>query len=82
VSAVAVLPLVTLCGSWYHGRIHDGTWNKPLFAFSVVVAVLGIWKHRANLQRLFAGTENRFEKRPKTPRQKTEDKSEEELSGG
>ena len=73
-SAVALLPVVTLWGSWHHGRIQDGTWNKPLFAFSLVVAVLGIWKHRANLQRLLAGTENRFEKRQKTPRQKTEDK--------
>lgn len=73
-SAVALLPVVTLWGSWHHGRIQDGTWNKPLFAFSLVVAVLGIWKHRANLQRLLAGTENRFEKRQKTPRQQTEDK--------
>jgi glycerol-3-phosphate acyltransferase PlsY len=70
------LPLVTLWGSWHHGRIQDGTWNKSLFAFSVVVAVLGVWKHRSNLQRLLAGTENRFEKRQKTLRPKTEEKSE------
>jgi glycerol-3-phosphate acyltransferase PlsY len=76
VSAVVALPLVTLWGSWHHGRIQDGTWNKSLFAFSVVVAVLGVWKHRSNLQRLLAGTENRFEKRQKTLRPKTEEKSE------
>ncbi|RYD40190.1 MAG: glycerol-3-phosphate 1-O-acyltransferase, partial [Verrucomicrobiaceae bacterium] len=29
--AAAALPLVTLWGSWHHGRIQDGTWNKPLF---------------------------------------------------
>jgi glycerol-3-phosphate acyltransferase PlsY len=82
ITAVAVLPVITLWGSWHHGRIQDGTWNKPLFAFSVVVAGLGIWKHRANLQRLLAGTENRFQKRQKTPRQKTEDKREEESIDG
>jgi glycerol-3-phosphate acyltransferase PlsY len=73
IGAVAVLPVITLWGSWHHGRIQDGTWNKPLFAFSVVVAGLGIWKHRANLQRLFAGTENRFERRQKTARMQTQD---------
>jgi len=66
VGAVVVLPLITLWGSWHHGRIQDGTWNKPLFVFAVLVAVLGIWKHRSNIQRLMAGTENRFAKRPKT----------------
>ncbi len=65
IGAVAVLPIITLWGSWHHGRIQDGTWNKPLFAFSVAVALLGIWKHRSNLQRLMAGTENRFEKKAK-----------------
>jgi len=63
---VTILPLLTLYGSWYHGRIQNGTWNKPLFAFSVVVALLGIWKHRTNLQRLRNGTEHRFEKRRNT----------------
>jgi acyl phosphate:glycerol-3-phosphate acyltransferase len=58
--AAAALPLVTLWGSWFHGRIADGTWNKPLFIFSVIIAVLAIWKHRANIQRLRAGTEHRF----------------------
>jgi len=36
----------------------DATW----LAFAVVVAALLAWTHRANLQRLRAGTENRFEK--------------------
>jgi len=63
--AAAVLPLLTLWGSWHHGRIQDGTWNKPLFVFTIIIAVLAIWKHRANIQRLRAGTENRFQrKRP------------------
>lgn len=63
--AAAVLPVMTLWGSWHHGRIQDGTWNKPLFAFSVVIAALAIWKHRANIRRLLDGTENRFERKKK-----------------
>jgi len=32
----------------------------PLFYFAVVVAVLAVWRHRANIGRLLAGTESRF----------------------
>ena len=63
--AAAVLPLVTLWGSWFHGKIQNGTWNKPLFAFTVIIAVLAVWKHRSNIQRLRQGTENRFQKKAK-----------------
>lgn len=63
--AAAILPFVTLAGSWFHGKIQNGTWNKPLFIFTVCIAVLAIWKHRSNLQRLRAGTENRFTRKPK-----------------
>jgi glycerol-3-phosphate acyltransferase PlsY len=75
IGAAALLPLLTLWGSWYHGRIQNGTWNKPLFAFSVVIAVLGIWKHRSNIKRLRAGTEHRFERRRKTQDCKTQEES-------
>jgi glycerol-3-phosphate acyltransferase PlsY len=61
--AALVLPLVTLWGSWHHGRIQDGTWNKPLFALTVIIAASAVWKHRANIRRLMDGTENRFGKK-------------------
>lgn len=64
--AAAVLPIMTLWGSWHHGRIQDGTWNKPLFFFSLVIGVLAIWKHRSNIQRLRDGTENRFTRKAKS----------------
>lgn len=64
--AATSLPLLTLWGSWHHGRIQDGTWNIPLFVFSLIVAALAVWKHRTNIQRLRAGTENRFSKKEKT----------------
>ena len=65
--AAAALPLITIYGSWFHGRIADGTWNKPLFFFSLVIAILAIWKHQTNIQRLLAGTEHRFSRKPKSP---------------
>lgn len=64
--AAATLPLLTLWGSWFHGKIQNGTWNKPLFVFSLIIAVLAIWKHRSNLARLRNGTEHRFTRKPKT----------------
>jgi glycerol-3-phosphate acyltransferase PlsY len=64
--AAALLPLIIIYGSWYHGKIAAGTWNKPLFVFSVVIGALAIWKHRANIQRLKNGTENRFQPKKKS----------------
>ena len=34
-----------------------------LFWFTVVISLIAIWRHRANIQRLIAGTESRFEKK-------------------
>ena len=61
----AILPLVTLWGSWFHGKIQNGTWNQPLFVFTIIIAVLAIWKHRSNIRRLREGTENRFQRKTK-----------------
>jgi glycerol-3-phosphate acyltransferase PlsY len=63
VLASCALPVLTLWGSWHHGRIQDGTWNKPLFAFSLIIALMATWKHRTNFQRLREGTEHRFGKK-------------------
>ncbi len=65
VSAVA-LPILTHIGARFHKTPQGvslweaGTWNKPLFVFSVVIAVLAVWKHRTNIRRLREGTESRF----------------------
>ena len=67
--AAAALPLLTHIGARFHHVDNDkslptlweaGTWNKPLFALSLAIAALAIWKHRSNIQRLINGTENRF----------------------
>lgn len=53
IAAAVALPLgVALLGG-----------GRYLLAFSVIVAALVIWRHRSNIQRLRAGTENRFERR-------------------
>jgi glycerol-3-phosphate acyltransferase PlsY len=65
VSAVA-LPVMTHLGARFHKTAEGislweaGTWNKPLFFFSVLIAALAVWKHRANIGRLRKGTESRF----------------------
>ncbi len=59
-AAALALPLLTFYGSYHHGKIADGTWNKPLFIFTLIAGGLAIWKHRANLARLRAGTENKI----------------------
>jgi len=34
-----------------------------IFWFTLAISLLAIWRHRSNIQRLLAGTENRFEKK-------------------
>ena len=67
IATAIALPLLTLFGSYYHGKIADGTWNKPLFIFSLIAGLLAIWKHRANIARLRAGTENKIGSKKKEP---------------
>ena len=49
-----------------------GTWNKPLMVFSLIAAGLAVWRHRSNIKRILAGTEDRLSARtpgtePPTP---------------
>ncbi len=74
IGAAISLPILTHLGARFH-HISDeidapslweaGTWNKPLFIFSVVISALAIWKHRSNLKKLLNGTENRFTRKKK-----------------
>ncbi|YCM45100.1 glycerol-3-phosphate 1-O-acyltransferase PlsY [Verrucomicrobiaceae bacterium 227] len=59
------LPLVFLLDSSLRGEFPHGDWNKPLFIFSLVAGALAVWKHRANITRLRAGTENRIGQKKK-----------------
>lgn len=40
---------------------HD--WNFFLIGFAILLCALAFWRHRANIARLRAGTENRFERK-------------------
>ncbi len=42
----------------------SGEWNGLLLGFGVVLATLAIVRHKANIQRLLAGTENRVGAKP------------------
>ena len=64
VAAIA-LPILTLYGSYHHGKIADGTWNIPLFIFTLIAGILAVWKHRTNITRLRAGTENKIGQKKK-----------------
>lgn len=46
----------------------SGQWNAILLGFGLVLCVLAIWRHKANIQRLMAGTENKTgAKKPSAP---------------
>lgn len=54
------LPLLVVYGSWKHGKLDAGTWNKPLLIFSIFIALMAIWKHRSNIKNILNGTEYKF----------------------
>ncbi len=56
--AAATLP-VTVLWLWRSGRA-----DAALLIFSLIAAALAFWRHRSNIQRLLAGTEPRFVKKP------------------
>lgn len=64
--AAAALPILTHFGTRFHKNADGislweaGTWNKPLFFFSLLIGILAIWKHRPNILRLSKGIEPKF----------------------
>jgi glycerol-3-phosphate acyltransferase PlsY len=58
ICAALTIPIAILI----HGFIR-GKHEIPLLVFGCVVAALGIWRHRANIARLRAGTESRMIKK-------------------
>ncbi len=57
IAAGIVLPIAT----WWQQKFQF----TPVFYFTLALSTLVIWRHRSNIQRLRAGTENRFTKKPK-----------------
>lgn len=61
IAAAVSLPILVL-GLFFIGWLSG--W--PYFYFAIIAGFLGVWRHRANIQRLIAGTEPRFEKKKKS----------------
>jgi glycerol-3-phosphate acyltransferase PlsY len=55
IAAALILPVATAVTV-------SGPTRWPLVAFTTVLASLAVWRHRANIERLKAGTEHRFGK--------------------
>ena len=55
------------------GGFFQGSVSWLDFSFSVVIALLVIWMHRANIKRLLNGTENRFGSKKQVVRRKNRD---------
>jgi len=67
IGAAVSLPLLTLFGSWYHGKLAAGTWNRPLLLFAIFAAAMAVWRHRSNIRNLRDGTEHRFTPKSRKP---------------
>ena len=63
--AAASLPFLVLYGSWSHGKLADGTWNKPLLIFATFIGLMAIWKHRSNIKNIISGKEHQFTSKKK-----------------
>jgi len=61
VATAASLPITTAILTYRSSGL-----TSPLLIFTLIIAALAIWRHRANIQRLRAGTEHRF-----TPRSRS-----------
>ncbi|MGB0992964.1 MAG: glycerol-3-phosphate 1-O-acyltransferase PlsY [Akkermansiaceae bacterium] len=66
IGAAIAVPFTVLYGSYRHGYLAEGSWNKPLFIFSIVIALLAVWRHRSNIVALKNGTEHKFTKKTST----------------
>ncbi|MFM7604121.1 MAG: glycerol-3-phosphate 1-O-acyltransferase PlsY [Prosthecobacter sp.] len=59
VSLASIAAAVSVPSSMAFVMWHEDRWDAVMLTFGIVVMLLAIWKHRANIQRLLAGTENR-----------------------
>lgn len=59
VSLASIAAAVSVPSSMAFVMWREDQWDAVMLTFGIVVMLLAIWKHRANIQRLLAGTENR-----------------------
>ncbi|MGI9240178.1 MAG: glycerol-3-phosphate 1-O-acyltransferase PlsY [Verrucomicrobiales bacterium] len=60
ICAAVTIPIAALA----HGAV-GGHYDLPLILLAIIVAVLGVWRHRLNIARLRDGTESRMGKKNK-----------------
>jgi acyl phosphate:glycerol-3-phosphate acyltransferase len=65
IAAGAALPLTVLAQRLLSDPAQAPPW--PLLGFAAIIGGLAIWRHRSNISRLRAGTENRFVPRSQRP---------------
>lgn len=63
VSVASIVAAVTIPVAAFIKAAITKDWDWPILAFSLIVCVLAIWKHRSNIQRLRNGEEPRREKK-------------------
>ncbi len=68
VSLASILAALSLPVTQGVATYRPGAQAHPsLFYFTLVIAVLAVWRHRSNIQRLLDGSEHRFSKKPASP---------------
>jgi glycerol-3-phosphate acyltransferase PlsY len=65
VSLGSIVAAITLPVSFLLQGLVTGHWQWPLLGLASLVGGLAIFKHRANIERLLNGTENKFERKKK-----------------
>jgi glycerol-3-phosphate acyltransferase PlsY len=63
VSLGSIIAAITLPTSFLLQGLVTGHWQWPLFGLAALVGGLAVFKHRANIERLLNGTENKFERK-------------------
>ncbi len=58
IGAALTIPITT---------VYLQSWNYPLITFTIILAILAVWKHRGNIRKLCNGTEHRFTPKSKKP---------------
>ncbi|RFC43423.1 MAG: glycerol-3-phosphate acyltransferase PlsY [Verrucomicrobia bacterium] len=66
VSLGSIVAALTLPTSFLIQGVSTGAWNWPLLGLASLIGGLAVFKHRANIERLRRGTENKFERKKKT----------------
>lgn len=66
VSLGSIVAALTLPASFLLQGLIGGNWQWPLLGLATLIGGLAVFKHRANIERLRNGTENKFERKKKT----------------